>query len=234
MWRSVTSRPRAPRGQVRACAGPAWHALPVRTERGFDRIVNFSDATVAIAMTLLVLPLVDIGGETGHHESLWELLSENYYTVFAFILSFLVIWSMWTNHHRVMEYFADYDSRMMTLHLIWLLTVVSIPFTTELIANPDFYLHGGTALYVAVLLVTSLSLHLLGAHGRRHPQLLHDHDEVKAWLAAPYTWTTVIVMAVILVIVLLVPSIGAWPLLLLVVDGFVETQIQKRRKVAQG
>jgi uncharacterized membrane protein len=33
----------------------------VRTERGFDRIVNFSDATVAIAMTLLVLPLVDLG-----------------------------------------------------------------------------------------------------------------------------------------------------------------------------
>jgi uncharacterized membrane protein len=234
MWRSVTSRPCPPRGQVRASARAAWHSSSVRTERGFDRIVNFSDATVAIAMTLLVLPLVDIGGETGHHESLWELLSENYYTVFAFILSFLVIWSMWVNHHRVMEFFADYDSRMMTLHLIWLLTVVSIPFTTELIANPDFYLHGGTALYVAVLLVTSLSLHLLGAHGRRHPQLLHDHDEVKAWLAAPYTWTTVIVMAVILVIVLLVPSIGAWPLLLLVVDGFVETQIQKRRKVAQG
>src|SRR5690242_8656540 len=174
-------------------------------------------------MTLLVLPLVDIGGETGQHESLWELLDENYYTIFAFILSFLVIWSMWVNHHRIMEYFADYDSRMMTLHLVWLLTVVSIPFTTELIANPDFYMHGGTALYVAVLLVTSLALHLLGAHGRRHPELLHDdRDEVKAWLAAPYTWTTVIVMAAILVIVLLVPSIGAWPLLLLVVDGPVE------------
>ena len=112
----------------------------MRTERGFDRIVNFSDATVAIAMTLLVLPLVDIGGETGQHESLWELLDENYYTIFAFILSFLVIWSMWVNHHRIMEYFADYDSRMMTLHLVWLLTVVSIPFTTELIANPDFYM----------------------------------------------------------------------------------------------
>jgi uncharacterized membrane protein len=204
----------------------------VRTERGFDRIVNFSDATVAIAMTLLVLPLVDIGGETGQHESLWELLSDNYYTVFAFVLSFLVIWSMWVNHHRVMEYFADYDSWMMILHLIWLLTVVSIPFTTELIANSDYYMHGGTALYVAVLLVTSLALHLLGEHGRRHPELLHDRDEVKAWLAAPYTWTTVIVMAVILVIVLIAPGVGAWPMLLLIVDGYVESWILKRRSVA--
>jgi uncharacterized membrane protein len=204
----------------------------VRTERGFDRIVNFSDATVAIAMTLLVLPLVDVGGETGQHESLWELLSDHYYTIFAFVLSFLVIWSMWANHHRVMEYFADYDPRLMTLHLIWLLTVASIPFTTELISNPDYYMHGGTALYVAVLLITSLALHLLGAHGRRHPELLHDQDEVKAWLAAPYTWTTVIVMAVILVVVLIVPSVGAWPMLLLVVDGYVEAWILKRRRVA--
>jgi predicted permease len=89
----------------------------VHTERGFDRIVNFSDATVAIAMTLLVLPLVDFGGETGEHDSLWELLSENYTAIFAFVLSFLVIWSMWVNHHRVMEYFADYDSRVLFLHL---------------------------------------------------------------------------------------------------------------------
>ena len=33
------------------------------TERGFDRLVNFSDAVVAIAATLLVLPLVDLGSE---------------------------------------------------------------------------------------------------------------------------------------------------------------------------
>ena len=60
--------PRPPRGrsagQVRAPAARAWHASSVHTERGFDRIVNFSDATVAIAMTLLVLPLVELGGDT--------------------------------------------------------------------------------------------------------------------------------------------------------------------------
>ena len=33
-------------------------ADPVHTERGFDRLVNFTDAVAAIAATLLILPLI--------------------------------------------------------------------------------------------------------------------------------------------------------------------------------
>jgi uncharacterized membrane protein len=209
----------------------AWHPSMVHTERGFDRIVNFSDATVAIAMTLLVLPLVELGEDTGEKLTLWELLSDNSYAIFAFVLSFLVIWSMWTSHHRIMEFFADYDARLLGLHLVWLLTMVSIPFTTELLANPEYYQHGATALYVAVLLVNSLSLHLLGLHGRQHPELLHDRSEVAEWLAGPYRWTTVLILAVILVVVIVFPGLGAWPMLLLFVDGLVESRIVQRGKV---
>lgn len=202
----------------------------MHTERGFDRIVNFSDATVAIAMTLLVLPLVDLGGERGENQTLWHLLSDSSNAIFAFVLSFLVIWSMWTNHHRIMEFFADYDSRVLGLHLIWLLMMVSIPFTTELLANPDYYENGATALYVAVLLVNSVSLHLLGLHGRQHHELLHDRPEVREWLAGPFTWTTVVTLAVILVLVLIFPGLGAWPMLLLFLDRLVEGRIADWRK----
>jgi uncharacterized membrane protein len=166
----------------------------VHTERGFDRIVNFSDATVAIAMTLLVLPLVELGGDTEPGDTIWHLLSENSNAIFGFLLGFLVIWSMWVNHHRVMEYFVDYDQTVLGLHLLWLLTMVSIPFTTQLITNNDLYQHGATALYVAVLLVSSIALHLLGRHGRRHRELLHESPEVDEWLAGAYRWTTVAVL----------------------------------------
>jgi uncharacterized membrane protein len=216
------------------CPYAAWHASLVHTERGFDRIVNFSDATVAIAMTLLVLPLVELGGDTGEHQTLWELLNDNRYAIFAFVLSFLVIWSMWVNHHRIMEFFADYDSRILGLHLVWLLTMVSIPFTTELLANPEYYQHGATALYVAVLLVSSVSLHLLALHGRQRPELLHDRPEVTEWLAGPFTWRTALVLAVILVVVIVFPGLGAWPMLLLFVDGLLENLIDQRRKVRGG
>jgi uncharacterized membrane protein len=211
-----------------------WHARRVRTERGFDRIVNFSDATVAIAMTLLVLPLVELGGESAPGETVWHLVAENEDAIFGFVLGFLVIWSMWVNHHRVMEYFADYDQRVLVLHLVWLLTMVSIPFTTQLITNPHLYEQGATTLYVAVLLVSSVCLHLLGRHGRRHRALLHDGPEVEQWLAGPYSWTTPAVLALILVLVVVVPAAGAWPMLLLFVDGVVESRLAKRRVATRG
>ncbi len=219
--------------RVRATTRTAWHPSCVRTERGFDRIVNFSDATVAIAMTLLVLPLVDIGGASQAGASVWDLLRENSSAILGFLLGFLVIWSMWVNHHRVMEYFADYDGAVLALHLVWLLTMVSLPFTTQMITNPNLYENGATALYVAVLLLSSVTLHLLGQHGRRDPELLHDRPEVKDWLAGPYTWTTPAVLAFILVLVLVVPRLGAWPMLLLFLDGFIESRIVRRRAVAK-
>jgi uncharacterized membrane protein len=202
----------------------------VRTERGFDRIVNFTDATVAIAITLLVLPLVDVAGETTTAESVWTLLNDNAYAVFGFVLSFLVIWSTWVDHHRLLEFFAGYDSTMLRLHLVWLLTMASIPFTTKLITNEELYGHGATSVYVAVLLVSSLSLHLIGRHGRRHPELLHDRPEVRHWLAAPYPWTTSLTFALVLVVVLVFPAVGAWALLLLLVDGPVEAWVLRRRR----
>lgn len=42
----------------------------MRTERGFERLITFADAVVAIALTLLVLPLVELPGELAEGQGL--------------------------------------------------------------------------------------------------------------------------------------------------------------------
>ena len=57
--------------------------------RAFDRLINFTDAVVAIAITLQLLPLVDIKSENG--ETAWKLINDNSSQIFVFWFSFLIL-----------------------------------------------------------------------------------------------------------------------------------------------
>ncbi|MEK8227283.1 TMEM175 family protein [Oerskovia sp. M15] len=82
--------------------------LTSRTPRGLDRLVNFTDAAVAIAITLLVLPLVDLVAD-GEAHSVRALVQGESGTFLAFAISFVVIARFWTAHHRVFEHLRDYS-----------------------------------------------------------------------------------------------------------------------------
>src|SRR5918998_5814172 len=75
----------------------------VRTDRGLDRLVTFLDAVVAIAITLLVLPLVDVLPDEGGTVPLGDLLAEEARRFVTFLLSFAVIAQLWLVHHRLVE-----------------------------------------------------------------------------------------------------------------------------------
>jgi uncharacterized membrane protein len=194
----------------------------VRTRHGFERLVTFADAVVAIALTLLVLPLTEIATDLDGQKNVWEVLGDNGAAIGAFAISFAVIWVFWTAHHSTMEHFNGYDGVILRLTLIWLFTIVVLPFVTQLLAGEEYDL-GAAPLYDGVLFVSSLSLAAMSWWGHRHPELLHPNsEEVRQWLAEPVSLVTPIILLIALVLSIFVPPIGSWPLLALVLDDRIE------------
>ncbi len=71
-------------------------------ERDLDRFLTFVDAVVAIAITLLVLPLAEAAGEIGEG-SVGDLLRANEDKLLGFLLSFLVIAQLWFAQQRIVS-----------------------------------------------------------------------------------------------------------------------------------
>lgn len=194
----------------------------MRTRGGFERLLTFADAVVAIALTLLVLPLTEIAADLDGGQDVGEVLSEHRDQIGAFVLSFVVIWVLWTAHHRTMEYFDAYDGVLSRLTLVWLFTIVVLPFVTQLLSGETYDL-GAAPLYDGVLLVSALALTGMSWWGHRHPELLHaDSAEVRRWLAEPVVPVTPLILLVALVLSVFVPAAGMWPLLALVLDDRIE------------
>jgi uncharacterized membrane protein len=99
--------------------------------RAADRLIFFSDAVVAIAITLLALDLpVPEGGTVS---KFWASVQHNDGHYAAFVISFAVIASAWSDHHDLFRYVRRADSRLRVLDTVWLLTIILNPFATKLL-----------------------------------------------------------------------------------------------------
>ena len=98
----------------------------------FERIVFFSDAVFAIAVTLLAVDirLPDLGAGVGA-EARAALLRDFLPRVGFYMLSFVVIASYWMAHHRHFRYIRRYDQRLIMLNILFLLCVAFIPVPTS-------------------------------------------------------------------------------------------------------
>ncbi|MCS4276732.1 putative membrane protein [Mycetocola sp. BIGb0189] len=202
----------------------------LRTQRGLDRLVNFSDATVAIAITLLLLPLVDAASDA-RADRVGEFLSEHQGTLIAFFVSFAVIARMWTMHHRLFEVVHAYSSRLMRVNLVWLASIAFLPFASNMLAaagqNP-----AARALYIGTIAVASLTFALMEGVVIRDPSLRSDTD--RDLLTPTNSWLTFAAVLLALILTLIVPIGGVWWLLLLVPAGWVSDFLERRGKPHRG
>jgi uncharacterized membrane protein len=177
-----------------------------------DRVVQFSDAVVAIAITLLVLPLTEIEG-TDYAGSVVDLLSDNSATLWAFAISFAVISIFWLTHHRIFGRLKAVDSTIVVVNLLWLACIVFLPFPTSLVqedASSAF-----TTFYLAWLLLTSLVTRWLAVVIERRPALWSEPPNAASREGSIRGWLTVAGFAFAVVVSLASPRYGLYALLLL-------------------
>lgn len=125
-----------------------------KKEFQLERMILFSDAVFAIAITLLILEikvpeLKGVISESAVLESLGHLLPK----FIGFFLSFFLIGLYWVIHHRMFGFLIDYTRRLVNLNLVFLLSIVLMPFSTAFYSDyllPDrIHLITPLAFYVA-------------------------------------------------------------------------------------
>jgi uncharacterized membrane protein len=143
-------------------------------ERSAERLVFFSDAVVAIALTLLILPLADVVPEAAaeHADSL-KVITENQWKIYSFLLSFFVIGRLWMSHHRIFEQIKAYNRWLMNVNLWWLLTIVVLPFPTEMIGGFDDD-RFTAVFYIATILAADACLLAITLITRRDPDVARN------------------------------------------------------------
>ena len=152
--------------------------------RSFDRLVNFTDAVVAIGITLQLLPIIDVAGPRPG-ESVWDVVTANSGQLIAFVLSFVVVIFMWAAHNRVFNTMRCYDGTIFRLNVAWLLLIVFLPWPTAMYgdeANSAVAGRGGLGLLYWWTLAAISGLGIwMAIHARRHEDLLaadeRDHAD---------------------------------------------------------
>lgn len=125
-----------------------------------SRLEAFSDGVFAIAITLLIIdikvPAEEAIGTTG---DLWRSLVHLLPSVLAFLLSFVIIFITWVNHHATLKLVDKSSVSFIYANGLLLLAIVIIPFPTALLGEYIFTDHAAPAvvLYSAVNVLQAIA-----------------------------------------------------------------------------
>lgn len=104
----------------------------LKKEFQLERMILFSDAVFAIAITLLALEIKvpQIDKHIVTDALLGEKLDELIPKFIGFLVSFFVIGLYWMVHHRMFGFVVNYTPRLLWLNMFFLLAVVLMPFSS--------------------------------------------------------------------------------------------------------
>jgi uncharacterized membrane protein len=120
-----------------------------------ERLVFFSDAVMAIAITLLALELPTPRGDTTAQA--WHDFGDHLDDYLAFLISFVVIANSWFGHHWLYRYVRRVHRRVAGINMIWLLTIVVTPFATRVLVGEDTAFPMAFTLYAGIQAAAQLT-----------------------------------------------------------------------------
>lgn len=153
-----------------------------RTEFQLERLILFTDAVFAIAITLLAIEikvpeLHEVHSETEVVNAVLRLVPR----FVGFFVAFFVIAVYWVAHHRVFRYVYHYTNGLIWLNIVFLLSIVLMPFTAAFqgeypLLKTPWILYCLSVMFTALMQVRLQAYIRNPVHGITRPEYRHHPD----------------------------------------------------------
>jgi uncharacterized membrane protein len=186
-----------------------------------NRVEAFSDAVIAIVMTILVLEIKVPEHLPGGDAALWQALLALAPSILSWVVSFFFVLVFWVAHHYFFSEIRTVDRTLLWLNGLFLLFLSFTPFPTALNGH---YPQSSTAAFVlsATMFLAASSFSAMRWYVSRHESLMAEgchkrHAKAfKRGLTAPALYTAAMALSFIwvpgaLIIQIIVPVIFLFP-----------------------
>jgi uncharacterized membrane protein len=204
----------------------------LKKEFQLERMILFSDAVFAIAITLLAIEIkvpAILHDITDHKlaESLLEMTPK----FIGFLISFLIIGQYWTIHHRLFGFVVNFNLRLLWLNLFFLLAVILMPFTSAFYSEYiSYFLKTPVILYISNISFLGLMNFFMWRYISNEKHALSEGLQKPV---ANYFSMRAIIVPVIFILMALVyfifPHIAIWMPLIIPVSLWVLTRMYRKK-----
>ncbi|MEA3051151.1 MAG: potassium channel family protein [Sphingomonadales bacterium] len=131
-------------------------AATAKTDHALERLVFFSDAVFAIAITLLIIeihpPHLPFGSPD---RAYWVALAQLWPNLLGYFVSFAIIGLFWMGHHRAFALAARYSPKILIWNMALLAMIGFMPFVTGFLAS-NIFVRVPAVVYCAAMLAAAL------------------------------------------------------------------------------
>jgi uncharacterized membrane protein len=188
-------------------------------KRALERTILFSDAVIAIAITLLVLDIRLPDAPLTDPIALRDALVALWPKYFAYALSFLVVGSFWMGHNQKFRLIRRFDSTLAWINLLFLMAIGFVPFASSVLSsheNATSFIFYDATMVVAALLSAATWAYASAGDRLTDPGL--DPALRRRGLTGPLRVGAA--FAVSLLLTLVAPHYARWAWLLLIPAAF--------------